>query len=478
MTDRLQIRGPFGNISAEMLLPLSFDKEHDRCELVILMHGFLGSMKAAPLGFLSRMLVKHGYAVLRFDFDGYGKSEGAQQENTVPKMIEDAKAVWEYASDLSYVDQIILLGHSQGGVVAGMLAGRLEKAGTPPDGLILLAPASILKEYASKGRFFSVRCDAMNPPETINVYGFKMGREYILSAQTLPIEEESSWYSGPVCLLHGTWDPIVPVACSERYKALWHNCEFHLIRKTEHLFLFHWRNVLRLILEFVKTKVSIKELIKRYDNDAFIPLDLDEDFEKSLEEIKMTPDEWRDPERSFSCLRTLLVSDVDFKQSWKAIGERVFIGNPNEDVIRFPEKDFQPNLTTKSFLGGFVFDDVSYECLRECLLRLGEKEMIISGGFPQWPILHLRISLENSWKDILKMGFAVMSVLNTEDGFFRLFGPRGDWGKISVNGIYPNTCDIVGFADAKMLELYESLLPDDDYKLADDVLKENENNCI
>ena len=478
MIDALTIKGPSGNISAEMLLPRTFDKERDRCELVILMHGFLGSMKAAPLGFLSRMLVKHGYAVLRFDFDGYGKSEGAQQENTVPKMIEDAKAVWEYASDLSYIDQIILLGHSQGGVVAGMLAGRLEKAGAPPAGLIQLAPALILKEYTCKGRFLLVRCDPLNPPETINVYGFKMGREYILSAQTLQIEEESSWYTGPVCLLHGTWDPIVPVACSERYKALWHNCEFHLIRKTEHLFLFRRRNVRRLILEFVKTKVSIRELIKRYDNDAFIPLDLDEDFEKSLEEMKMTPEEWRDPERSFSCLRTLLVSDVDFKQNWKAIGERVFIGNPNEDVIRFPEKDFQPNLTTKSFLGGFVFDEVSYECLRECLLRLGEKEMIISGGFPKWPILHLRISLENSWKDILRMGFAVMSVLNTEDGFFRLFGPRGDWGKISVNGIYPNTCDIVGFADAKMLELYESLLPDDDYKFPDVVFKENENNEV
>lgn len=291
MTDRIQIKGPFGNISAEMLLPRSFDKEHDHCELVILMHGFLGSMKAAPLGFLSRMLVKHGYAVLRFDFDGYGKSEGSQRDNTVQKMIEDAKAVWDYASNLSFVDQIILLGHSQGGVVAGMLAGRLEKAGTPPAGLIQLAPASILKEYASKGRFLSVRCDPMNPPETINVYGFEMGREYILSAQNLPIEEESSWFTGQVCLLHGTWDPIVPIACSERYDTIWQKCEFHVIPGTEHLFLFHRRTVRRLILEFIKTKVSIRELINRYDYDAFIPLFLGDDFEKSLDEIKMTPED-------------------------------------------------------------------------------------------------------------------------------------------------------------------------------------------
>ena len=252
MIDALTIKGPSGNISAEMLLPRTFDKEHDLCKLVILMHGFLGSMKAAPLGFLSRMLVKHGYAVLRFDFDGYGKSEGAQQENTVPKMIEDAKAVWEYASRLPFIDRIILLGHSQGGVVAGMLAGRLEKAGAPPAGLIQLAPASILKEYASKGKFLSVRCNPKNPPETISVYGFKMGREYILSAQTLPIKKESSWYTGPVCLIHGTWDKIVPLRCSKEYDALYRNSVLHIIFGTEHVFLFHRHTVRRLVLDYLR----------------------------------------------------------------------------------------------------------------------------------------------------------------------------------------------------------------------------------
>lgn len=250
--DAFTIKGPSGNISAEVLLPRAFDKENDRCDIVILMHGFLGSMTAAPLGFLSRILVKHGFAVLRFDFDGYGKSDGAEQDNTVPKMIEDAMAVWVYASKLSFVNQIILLGHSQGGVVASMLAGRLEKAGTPPAGLVLLAPASVLKEYACKGRFFSASCDPHNPPETINVYGFKMGRGYILSAQALPIDAESALFTGPVCLLHGTWDPIVPIACSEQYDTLYRNSKLHVIRGTEHVFLFHRRKVRRLIIDFLR----------------------------------------------------------------------------------------------------------------------------------------------------------------------------------------------------------------------------------
>ena len=251
-TDRIQIQAPSGNLAAELSLPQGFNREQDRCTLVITMHGFLGGKDKVPMKFLRRELVKEGYAVLRFDFDGYGDSDGTEQENTVPKMIEDAQAVWDYASGLPFVDRIVILGHSQGGVVAGMLAGRLEKAGTPPAALIQMAPASVLKEYAQRGRFFTARCNPENPPETIPVYGFKMGREYITTAQTLPIEEESSCYTGPVCLIHGTWDGIVPISCSESYDNLYQNSEFHRIKGTDHLFLFRRGQVRKIILDFLR----------------------------------------------------------------------------------------------------------------------------------------------------------------------------------------------------------------------------------
>ena len=257
MTETFHISGPSGIIAAELLLPQAFNREDGHYELVILMHGFLCTKESIPLGFLSRFLIREGYVVLRFDFNGYGKSEGRQEDNTVPGMIQDATAVWEYATTLPYIDHIILLGHSQGGVVAGMLAGRLEKAGAPPSSLILLAPGSALKDFALRGRFLTARCNPADPPDTINIYGFKMGRNYILSAQTLPIEEESSWYTGSVCLLHGTWDPIVPISCSERYHLLYQNSEFHRIRGTDHLFLIRRRKIRRLILDFLQGQTFI-----------------------------------------------------------------------------------------------------------------------------------------------------------------------------------------------------------------------------
>ena len=167
-------------------------------------------------------------------------------------MLEDAKAVWDHASGLPFIDKIVLLGHSQGGVVAGMFAGRLEKAGTPPAGLILMASASILKEFAKKGRFFSFRCNPANPPEYINLYGFKLGREYILSAQTLPIEEESSWFTGPVLLLHGSWDPIIPVSCSKQYAKWYRNCSLNIIRATGHVFLLRRGKLVRLLMDYLR----------------------------------------------------------------------------------------------------------------------------------------------------------------------------------------------------------------------------------
>ena len=253
MKERLIIKAPSGNLAAELVLPQAFDRAKDRCTLVVLMHGFRGSKTKPPMQFLTRVLPEGGYGVLRFDFDGYGESDGAQEENTVPKMIQDAKAVWDYASTLAFVDRIVVLGHSQGGVVAGMLAGRLEKAGTPPSALILMAPASILKEFARRGRFFTAHCDPENPPETISVVGFKMGREYITTAQTLPIEEESSWYTGPVCLFHGTIDGIVPISCSESYHKLFQHNEFHRIKGTGHAFLFRRRQVRDILLSFLRS---------------------------------------------------------------------------------------------------------------------------------------------------------------------------------------------------------------------------------
>ena len=134
-TQEYAVRGPEGGIAFEVTLPDGFDTAKDSCPMVILMHGIFSSKDYGPMPQLARGLAKAGIASIRFDFDGHGRSEGRKQDMTIEKELADARAVWNYVQSLPYVSAVGLLGHSQGGVVASMTAGRWQlKAAMPlPD---------------------------------------------------------------------------------------------------------------------------------------------------------------------------------------------------------------------------------------------------------------------------------------------------------------------------------------------------------
>ena len=213
-----EVRGPGGGLATKIVFPAGFDPAVDRCPMVILMHGIFSSKDYNPMPALARALADAGIASIRFDFDGHGKSEGRMQDMTIERELADARAVWDYVKSLPFVVGIGLLGHSQGGVVASMAAGRLAEDGLAPDGLVLIAPGSVIKEACQGGKFFNARFDPQDPPEFIRCWGFmKLGREYLLTTQQLDIFGTAAAFEGPVRILHGTRDRIVPMQCSETY---------------------------------------------------------------------------------------------------------------------------------------------------------------------------------------------------------------------------------------------------------------------
>ena len=245
------IKGPDGRLSAVLQLPKGFDPSHDRCTLVILMHGVMSHKNLVPMPRIAGKLIKAGYAVLRFDFNGQGRSDGDVLTCTVPSEIEDARAVYEYARTLPFVDRIVLAGHSQGGAVAGMLAGRLASEGCAPDALVMLAPGGAIKDFALEGSFLGVHCDPVNPPEEVRVYWYKFSREYILTAQKLEIYEESALYRGPVCLIHGADDKVIPLKYSAQYQEIYSDCEYVEIPGERHLLTNHPAQVDSAIISFL-----------------------------------------------------------------------------------------------------------------------------------------------------------------------------------------------------------------------------------
>ena len=213
-----KVYGPQGGLAMEVTLPDGFNEDTDNCPMVILMHGIFSSKDIVPIPAMAKALAKEGIASICFDFGGHWKSEGTMESMTVGKEIEDALAMWEYAKSLPYVTKIGLLGHSQGGVVASMTAGILASRGESPDALVLVAPGSVIQDACKGGKFFGAKFNPADPPEYVNCFGImKLGREYILTTQELEIYATAKAYTGPVRLIHGSRDTIVPMSCSEKF---------------------------------------------------------------------------------------------------------------------------------------------------------------------------------------------------------------------------------------------------------------------
>lgn len=250
----MPIQGPQGNLSAKITLPANFDPAHDSCMMVILMHGIFSSKDYAPMPTIARKLAKNGIGSVRFDFNGHGDSDGKMEEMTIARELADARAVWDSVNKLPYVSSVVLLGHSQGGAVASMLAGLLTQEGVSPNGLVLLAPGSIIKEATQGGRFFGKEFDQKNPPEYIKCFNtYKLGHDYLVQTQQLDIHGTAAHYQGPVCLIHGANDGIVPLWCSQKYHEVYQNSQLHVVKGENHMFILKGRHVASLIARFVKS---------------------------------------------------------------------------------------------------------------------------------------------------------------------------------------------------------------------------------
>ncbi|WP_191988101.1 alpha/beta hydrolase [Lapidilactobacillus wuchangensis] len=205
--------------------------------LVILMHGFTGNLGYHPTDLLAQLagrLNEQGLATLRFDFNGHGRSEGDFSQMTVLNEIADAQAALSYAFKTWQPKKVSLLGHSQGGVVASMLAGYYADL---IDRLVLMAPAATLKSDAQAGKTRGLIYDPHHIPDQLPIWsGLDLGGFYLRTAQTLPIYEVAQQFTGPVCLIHGRGDVVVNKRASEQYHEVYANSELHLLPDADHGF--------------------------------------------------------------------------------------------------------------------------------------------------------------------------------------------------------------------------------------------------
>lgn len=124
---------------------LTWPKDQQPDELVIIIsgsgaqnrNGKLPGINFKPYQVLADSLTSNGIATFRYDDRGVGKSGGNFSETSLSMLASDVEAIINYFSNNSSrsFTEIILLGHSQGGIVGAKVAVKNEYV----DKLILLA---------------------------------------------------------------------------------------------------------------------------------------------------------------------------------------------------------------------------------------------------------------------------------------------------------------------------------------------------
>lgn len=193
-------------------IELEFPEEKkDSYPLFIVMHGFCGNKEEALIDGMARMMREEGFATLRPDMYGHGKSGGEFRELTVLKWISDALFLIDYARSQKQFSRIYLGGHSLGGLTA-VMAAAMEKDRIA--GVLGLAPALSMPERARKGILMGRTFDPDRVPEEFVIWERILSGNYVRVAQTIYPEQYLKAYAGPLLFVHGDQDEIVPLESS------------------------------------------------------------------------------------------------------------------------------------------------------------------------------------------------------------------------------------------------------------------------
>ncbi|MBD5560476.1 MAG: alpha/beta fold hydrolase [Clostridia bacterium] len=200
--------------------------------LLICSHGY-GGTHASVVPY-AEAAAQQGIAAYAFDFRGGGTqsaSDGATTDMSVMTEVGDLEAVLAQAADWPFVDpsRIVLLGASQGGYVSAVAAARRSAAVAA---LILLYPAFVAGDDMHR-KFASL--DAI-PEKLVYRNGLEVGRRYFADLWDYDPYAEIGGYGGPVLIIHGTEDSVVPLSYSERARSVYPRAELRLIRGGEHGF--------------------------------------------------------------------------------------------------------------------------------------------------------------------------------------------------------------------------------------------------
>lgn len=193
---------------------------------VIYSHGFNGCI-ARTTGRIEAFAAA-GIHFWMFDFRGgsvYSTSDGVMREMmTIQSELDDLRLVIDHVRSLPEVDpdRIYLMGESQGGFLSSLMGSAYPGIA----GLILWFPALVIPEE-SRHRMATGQHQ---------VFGLPLNPDYDRLSMDIDPWAAMPGFTGPVLVLHGDKDPVVPTAYSRKAAELYPNGRFHLYPEAVHGF--------------------------------------------------------------------------------------------------------------------------------------------------------------------------------------------------------------------------------------------------
>ena len=207
--------------------------DHSKIPMVLAIPGLTGHMEEPHMTAIAEALPKAGYACLRAELYGHGKSGGQFKDHTLYKWVTNALSVVAYARSLDFVTDLYLCGHSQGGLLTMLVGGMCAddfKAILP------LSPAWMIPQWARTGTVLGREFDPEHIPDTVSCDSWELSGDYIRVAQTIHPEESIEKYKGKVLIVHGDKDETIPLSHAQKAAELYADAELVTIHGADHCF--------------------------------------------------------------------------------------------------------------------------------------------------------------------------------------------------------------------------------------------------
>jgi len=198
----------------------------------IFAHCFTCSSSLSAVRNVSRALTQNGFAVLRFDFTGLGRSEGEFSESHFSANVDDLLDVHQYITE-HYQAPSLLVGHSLGGAAVLVAASKLE---TIRAVATIGAPSTVnhvkhlfshqVEESEEKGDI------------EVNIGGrpFVINQDFIEAFDKTDLPAIVKDLRKPLLIMHAPFDKIVGIENAEQlYKKAHHPKSFITLDNADHL---------------------------------------------------------------------------------------------------------------------------------------------------------------------------------------------------------------------------------------------------